>query len=337
LFFLDFFSVDYKHPGHRKILSNLASRKPAEAGQSAAPRYTPLELFDIIGPSPRACYEYSRVITKTRDGPEVDISYDDPDAIFANTHTLQDVIMYGLAPPSKQGEQFHRFFFGENRFSNPSLRDPRFKYKVPTDFLRRLIINHFRKKEMKERFDLLIQFAPLPVIAGMIYESLVPDILQGLDESLPCHLHGDTESPSFLLGPNLFSRPYTVDPEAGLITPVDNCIYVPQAGFPSLNAFVVSEEETRVTMLQITVSKKHDLKLSEIRNVINALINGGLPRGESVKWTVLFVTPDDRGQNIANTAQKTFKSLGKNYPKVKLGWLMVGPDDPKYSAKWVSQ
>jgi hypothetical protein len=90
-------------------------------------------------------------------------------------------------------------------------------------------------------------------------------------------------------------------------------------------------------MFQITILKKHELKLSGIRTVINALINGGLPHGESVKWTVLLVTPDDRGQNIVNTAQKKFNGLGENYPKVNLGWLTVGPNDPEYLAKWVSQ
>jgi hypothetical protein len=87
-------------------------------------------------------------------------------------------------------------------------------------------------------------------------------------------------------------------PEARVIAPVDNRIYVPQAGFPSIDAFVVSENKTRVTMLQITVSTKHGLKPTGIRKVIDALIKGGLPRDESRVPSLSHLTSADSTSSI---------------------------------------
>jgi hypothetical protein len=337
LFFLNFSLIDYKHAGHRKIRRYLNPTTLAEQSATSSTHYTPLELFDLIGPSLRNCYHYSLMTTKTPGGPEVDVDYGSPSALFTSAGAFWEMIGYGHVPPSAYETQFHWYLFGTNLNPNPTQDDPRFHYTIPTRYLRRRIADHFRKMREDEQAALLTRFAPLPQVAGIFYESIVLDILQDAHEFLPCHLYGDTESPSFRLGPGLSFFPYQVDPKVGAITLVDDdCIFVPLVGFRSLDALVISKNKTRVTMLQITISKKHKLSQSDIRMVINSL-KENLPNNKTIMWSVLLVSSDDRGQNIVNELQKNFKGLGSNYPVVRLGWLTVGPEVPKYSAILVSQ
>jgi hypothetical protein len=154
---------------HRKIHSNLALT--TLAGQSTTnPRYTPSELFDIIGPSPRYCFRLPFI--KNTGNPEVDIDYGDPSGLFKDTNTLLNVLLKGHAPPEEQEEEFYRFFFCMNLKDNPSVDHPPFGYTIPTDYLCNRIANYYRRKDKKEKFALLALFAPLPQLAGIFTSRL---------------------------------------------------------------------------------------------------------------------------------------------------------------------
>jgi hypothetical protein len=132
---------------YRKIHSNL--RPTTLPGQTATdPYYTPLELFNIIGPSTRNCFRLQFI--KKTGNPKIDIEYGDPRAVFKNAGVLLEVLQEGYAPASEQGDDFRDFFFCTNLEENPSQYKPRFHYDIPTEYLGSRIVTYFRKKEKKE-------------------------------------------------------------------------------------------------------------------------------------------------------------------------------------------
>ena len=90
--------------------------------------YSPLELFDILGPSARTCFsDY----TKSGQGLELDFhSTLEPGQLVLDGQILLRFIISSNIPANLQ---FHQFFFGElsEELSNP-VEGANFTYKVPT-------------------------------------------------------------------------------------------------------------------------------------------------------------------------------------------------------------
>jgi len=211
------------------------------------------------------------------------------------------------------------FFFTLPPVRNPN-QSPSLSYHVPTLFLREILWRAFRGQKVEDHLKEASKFAPFPQVLSALYEPLVLNVLQFSASPSQCHIidhNGGTSS--FSLGPNLRSdwRLFSKDVP---FHPASNTIYVPLSGFYSLDAFVVSEDGTRVTMLQMTIGKTHSLKASGVRDVIKAF-RGTSKREKDIEWSFLFATPGDTGEKIA---RKQRLNLGKTYPKVNVGWMVVG-------------
>jgi len=77
------------------------------------------------------------------------------------------------------------------------------------------------------------------------------------------------EGAAFQIGPSLHTAPNVVDVNIPF-SPEDNHIYVPPRPFPSVDAFVVTENMQRVTFLQMTTGRSHmhDFEPSGIKQII---------------------------------------------------------------------
>jgi len=89
---------------------------------------------------------------------------------------------------------------------------------------------------------------------------------------------------AFQVGPNLQCAPHVVNVDVPF-HPQDNHIYVVPQLFPSLDAFVITENQQRVTLLQMMVVRSHDLKPSGVNQIIKLF-----PKDQrsSIKWSLLF-------------------------------------------------
>jgi len=96
------------------------------------------------------------------------------------------------------------------------------------------------------------------------------------------------EGAAFQIGPNLHTAPNLVDVNIPF-TPEDNHIYVPPRLFPSVDAFVVTENKQRVTFLHMMTRRWQDLDPSDINQIIRLFPQD--KRG-LIKWSFMFVAPE---------------------------------------------
>ncbi|EKM79737.1 hypothetical protein AGABI1DRAFT_127423 [Agaricus bisporus var. burnettii JB137-S8] len=290
-------------------------------------RYTtPLELFDIIGPSPRNCFRYKSSFIKTPEGIKALWPYGDLASLLSNTSVLGHILKTGIFPPSNQVPQFHHFFFGKPRVENPQSGDPRFRYTVPTAFLESCLYDYVVTRKPRQQFRFLCALASLPQARKLVYEPYIVSHMCEITESLPCYLIGNpaNSSPSFHLGPGLSLERLPLRQAQEYC---DNTIYMPQSGGTPFDAFVISEKITRVTMLHFAVTQSHELEPSSIHRVIDAYdFKGKLLDLEFVRWSFLFVAPGKGGEMVAGQNMK-FK-LGEEDVEVRIGWIST--DDEKY-------
>ena len=207
----------------------------------------------------------------------------------------------------------------------------RFDHAVPTLFLRRLLSAYFRRRTTSEQVALIskISKVPQPEALSFVYEPAILDVLcapggHGAKRSVVCHL-ADRPASSYTLGPGLVLASDRVTPDStASIVPRDNHIYLLRSGsgFPWINAFVVSERQTRVTMLQTTVNYRREVVSSAVARVVE-LVQRSMPdTSAEIKWSFIFVSPGGRGETMAK-ALREVQFRGRR-PTVTAGWLEVG-------------
>jgi len=131
---------------------------------------------------------------------------------------------------------------------------------------------------------------------------------------------------AFQIGPNLQTAPTVVNVNVPF-TPEDNHIYLPPRLYLSVNAFVVTENKERVTFLQMTTGRAHDIETKDIYQIIRLF-----PMDErgSINWSFLFIAPDQCAEGIAKTQAASLKRFEVEGVKVdvEIGW-MVAKDESK--------
>ncbi|EKM79740.1 hypothetical protein AGABI1DRAFT_127426 [Agaricus bisporus var. burnettii JB137-S8] len=228
---------------------------------SLEPSAIRLELFEILGPSPRNCFWFDETFIKTPEGLQITQPYCEPAVVLSNTGVLGRIFKTGNCfPPSEQGEQFHYFFFARPAYKNPLCDQPQFRYVVPTEFLERRLSDYIVTREPRKQFRLLCALAPLAQALDLVYKPYILSHICETTAPLLCHLVINRLSPSFELGPGLSLERLPVEQGQGMREYRDNTIYLPQSGGASLNAFVISENKTRVTMLHFAVAPTHKLE-----------------------------------------------------------------------------
>ncbi|KAI1786221.1 hypothetical protein LXA43DRAFT_1185308 [Ganoderma leucocontextum] len=307
-------------------------------------RYTPLEVFDLLGPCARACFRMARDV-KTQGGPKADFSDYICNLNFffdSKLHTILTRVRYDSLPPTST-----KAWNSTASSSSPTpARKP----------------NPFALPQLRA----VTMLVSVPSIAAVFYQPLIIDFLR------------ETRT-----GPGLALPDGSVefDPEAPPIDVEDDRILVPPPGFTAFDVLVISEDRTRVTMLRMadnvaeTETENQDEDVDEyvdvdedddevhaedeaqienqdedggevkvkgddkkkdedhpdaaaIRSVIEAF-DELLPRPEAVKWSFVYVAlKGDRAKDIAER-HKTRERLGGLYPRVQLGWMKLGSRDQR--------
>ena len=239
--------------------------------------YTPIELFDLIGPSARACI--GSPVVKSQNGPQADFAdYLDLPALSSDLESvLHMVYSPGTPRGSYEANELDRIFFLSNAGRpNPNLW-PTFHYSVPTLFLCRTLCTALRAHPKVTQRRVAARCAPSPAAAAPLYLPLALDLLVNARAEYTCHIvrldhQAKTQSStpsSFCIGPDLSFReaplllpsPSGSDSDVPLdLEPIDNnsVLFVPplpssasSAPPRAFHALVVSADKTRATLLRM--------------------------------------------------------------------------------------
>ena len=236
--------------------------------------YTPIELFDLIGPSARACI--GSPVVKSQNGPQADFAdYLDLPALSSELESvLHMVYSPGTPRSSYEANELARIFLLSNAGRpNPNLWAT-FHYSVPTLFLCRTLCTALRAHSKVTQRRVAARCAPSPAAAGPLYLPLALDLLVNARMGHTCHIvapdhHAQTQSStssSFCIGPDLsfreapFPLPSHLNSDAALdLGPIDDntVLFVPplpssasSAPSRAFHALVVSENKKRATLLR---------------------------------------------------------------------------------------
>ena len=294
--------------------------------------YSPLEVFALLGPSIRKCFcaDGNR---KTAQGPAHDFQdFLRPDDIFNNVDDFIAALMTKTVTSLRQDLDldFHRLFVLSKPYclSNPIRWGAHFHHAIPTLFLHRLLSTHFRRRPPDEQVAFIrrLQNSRFAHTRSFVYAPAILDALcSASGRSATCHCHL-ADGSAFSLGPGLVLAPDQVTADTVSIVPRDNHIYLlpTNGGLPWIDAFVISEGRTRVTMLQTTVNRAWRKVVSSAVSRVTDLLRRSMPNTSAVmKWSFVFVSPGVRGEELAKTLGEVhFRGDGR--PRVVAGWVEVG-------------
>ncbi|KAI1784661.1 hypothetical protein LXA43DRAFT_196791 [Ganoderma leucocontextum] len=203
---------------------------------------------------------------------------------------------------------------------------PQFHHAISTLFLDRLLSTHFRRRTTDEQVALITRISKVrqPEVMSFVYEPTILDVLcaSAGGPSTTCHLADGT---AFALGPSLVLAGDEVTADTVSVVPRDNHLYLLRSGsgFPWVNAFVISEDQARVTILQTTVNFRREVVSSTVRRVIE-LVRRSMPNASAaIKWSFVFVSPGARGEQMAKTL-RAVQFRARRHPTVVAGWLEIG-------------
>ncbi|KAI1791256.1 hypothetical protein LXA43DRAFT_433083 [Ganoderma leucocontextum] len=280
--------------------------------------YSPVEIFNALGPSAQKCFAANN--HKTPQGLEEDfLSYLDPNAFLDHVDAIATTVPSSTSPPDPD---FHRILSVSKRHgaTNP-MHAPKFHHYIPTLFLCKIVSEGFRRRTAAEQVALIAQFAGLEVPHAMsfIYKPTILHFLGSSQTSITCHL---ADCSTFSLGPGLVLVGDQVDTDASIVL-CDNRIYILRKGFPWIDAFIISEDQTRVTILQMTVAFRREVVSSAVTALIQ-LVKQSMPGVPSTvtKWSFIFVSPGASGEKMARKLQEV--KLRGHQPTVFAGWLEIG-------------
>ena len=289
-----------------------------------AKHYSPLELFDHLGPSARACIESSQVGEpfKKTGNPRVDFKrHLTPETLFKNADKFLEALSGEPIPESAQLNQFNRFFFATPTDEpKPNLGNPTFTYKIPTSFLESMLMDFARTKTLEEQITFASKFMLYPQVAGILYEAVVVTTLELSDKPLDCVLANGSH---FQL-----QLPLVVPTEVAdfnrLFTPNDGVLYIPPKDFPSIDAVAVTEGAQRITLLQMTIASRHAINVTGIKRVVDTFES----TTSNLKWAFIFVVPSRKiGEGLIKSATvEIAKRTRSSVPAIRemdVGWAVV--------------
>ncbi|PIL26848.1 hypothetical protein GSI_11028 [Ganoderma sinense ZZ0214-1] len=306
----------------RKLQNFCEQEGPCPWKDSEADYYSPLELFDSLGPSPRACFSVRG--RRRIAGPEEDFfEYLRPDDALRHVDDFIAALTTSMVTPVRQGENFHRLFFASKPYdtSNPMPYGPQFHYTIPTDLISRLLFKYFNKRSLEEQLALLSKFAPYPQLMGLVLEPLVLMFLTSSEDPIPCHL---VSGLTIMLRPRLRTVDLQVDPDIA-IEVRHNDIHVPRGGFPSLDAFIIiiDKDPKQILLLQMTVASTHKVVSKGVAAIIKLIEQS--TESENYSFKFIFVTPGPSGEKMAKKLENIkIRIRGPPSVDVEAGWIETG-------------
>ncbi|KDQ08300.1 hypothetical protein BOTBODRAFT_59389 [Botryobasidium botryosum FD-172 SS1] len=288
--------------------------------------YSPVELFDLLGPSARNCMQKTAQGIRKTGNPETDMmEYLElaPDVLLQAQVDLVRVLGGADVASILQMEAFHNFFFAMPRAlrTRRLSKGPSINYVIPTPLLRKLFSRTMRAWDYDDQLDFLRKLRPFPQVAGLAYEALAVRALSGLAVPLVCALACGT---SFTI-PRLTVAPFPEDFTTPFL-PDNNTLYVPPAGFETIDAIAVTENASRITLLQMTIAKTHTIKPGKIRKVLDCFTSA-MP-GTTLNSTLIFIAPSKtRGEGLSARGSFKFGRATSRNPSgarsIDIGWALI--------------
>ncbi|THH27661.1 hypothetical protein EUX98_g6525 [Antrodiella citrinella] len=305
--------------------------------------YTPAEIYDLLGPTARACFSpMTRSIRKTGS----------PKSDFASLLPTSDIVYLTTSPMAvgsflEDCRNFDRFFFTDPA-ENPAPY-VQIRYHVPTRFLRQVLFLGFKVGAYHSVAGLVGMFSNKWELLANVYDILVLDVLCVYHLPFRCYTveGGRAGRPgTFTLGPNLRQATYIA---GNPWSPVDRTIYVSRMTIPSVDAFVLTENRTRVTILHsqiVTTTRpssymigprvplnmqRTEVPQASVDAVVRIFREAAERETDPVpfpkRWSALYVTPFgsgcevyDDGERVARM-QTPLARAQKGDPLVNVGWM----------------
>ncbi|THH30571.1 hypothetical protein EUX98_g3613 [Antrodiella citrinella] len=297
----------------------LMQYKQASGEHSIRGTYTPAEIYDLLGPTARACFSpMTRSIRKTGS----------PKSDFASLLPTSDIVYLTTSPMAvgsflEDCRNFDRFFFTDPE-ENPAPY-VQTRYHVPTRFLRQVLFLGFKVGAYHSVAGLVGMFSNKWKLLANVYDILVLDVLCVYHLPFRCYtVEGgrDGRPGTFTLGPNLRQATYIA---GNPWSPVDRTIYVPRTPIPFVDAFVLTENRTRVTILhsQIVTNTRLssyigprvplNMQRTEVPQAsVDAVVRIFREAAEREKnpvpfpkrWSALYVTPFGSGCEVYDDGER---------------------------------
>lgn len=140
--------------------------QPERCLWTAMGRYSPLEIFDLLGPSAGTCFSRKNLRLKLDQGPAVDFKDFTPQHLLHSPEIFIHAVKDG-DPDLQESPAFHRFFIALNSQPSNPVAYPMLSYEVPTLFLRRRLLEHFLYLYRREQLGFPGLFVPFPEIAPL--------------------------------------------------------------------------------------------------------------------------------------------------------------------------
>ncbi len=267
--------------------------------------YTPLELFDLLGPCPRYCLQFAGT-AKTRAGPKVDLAHVYKPgciSVFSHINALLATVRHHTPPPDfYEDEDIERILFLYNDGPKKTSRAPAFHYAVPTLFLRAMVTEQLCSACELRTPSRIVEavLARAPSLAVTFYQPLLVEYLLETHAGRFCYVPGSDDGGShmttFRLGPGLTHPHQAIQlhpgPTLSLTDVEDESIHVLCTGITAFDAVVVSEGRTRVTMLRMALGAG-ELDAAAIRAAID-VFDKILPLSEAVKFYFVYASLAER-------------------------------------------
>ncbi|KAJ7074391.1 hypothetical protein C8F01DRAFT_1100378 [Mycena amicta] len=235
-----------------------ASEAQMVSATTPAPKfYTPAEMFELLGPSLRHTI---RNYFKKTDDVDADLNGYLPDfkTLFSTAANLMNALRTGHVAKEEQHENFHHYFFAfaADNINPRGYPNTGHRYVVPTRYLRDRIARTLPGKQLQDQLDAAVLFAPVPQVAGAMFESLMPQMLSKGAALVSC-IFSQTNL-NTVVPLNLPVSETLFDPDSTSL-PVLDTLHIPKAGFPTLDAFYVYKlgDLHEVIMLQATIARRH--------------------------------------------------------------------------------
>ncbi|KAJ7140298.1 hypothetical protein C8R43DRAFT_1018185 [Mycena crocata] len=254
--------------------------------------YTPVELFNYLGPIARECFPCSGI---KKSGLILNDLRRNPPS-FDELRTCQ----YVLHNPSQEFTDFFCCRMDADTNSariEPERRDsPIELYEIPTAFLRSLVFGHNSNLGPQQQEALCGVFRLLPSICGALYEVTTIErltrpftlsyLINGLSRTISCGLQV------------VDSRQEPLDFRPELVASHDAWIWLPPTGFPTVDAVVACEGGQKIILIQVAIARQHDVSPEGLARVWQVF-------GFKAKnWEFIFLAPSEEiGQKLAECHQ----------------------------------
>ncbi|KAF7327721.1 hypothetical protein MKEN_00351700 [Mycena kentingensis (nom. inval.)] len=276
--------------------------------------FTPEELYDLLGPMARpALQKIPRVDNPTA----ADLRLADPATILSDPKLLTRA----LTATIREGSGFDQYFVIIPDPTRPKPlhpKNPGHRYTIATPFLRKMLVEHLRHLSFEKRVEIAASLSPAVEVAATLFEAHMPIYLSL--SSKPVELHFSEAHSDYALRSRLVLSPQVFDTEMRSRPALDT-LYTLERSQPSFDAFCVTSSTpntVRVTILQATIARKHEIDQKGISRLLGALDLQG-----TVEWRFVFVAPS---ADIGVAVSRRFWNDGVRASKdvtIPVGWATI--------------